>query len=233
MRQYVDDRSLVDVLDFWLDNRLRNIHTILPGKIEQYYGHTERKAKVKPLVKLKTNNNKDIAIDPIDNVPVIFPSNSSFNFLYPLSRGDGVLLLFSESPIGNFLNSTEEQASDDLERFSLTDCIAIPGLWSFRSVPSTAQIKFEVDSQNAITIQTSTGTIKIESSGAITFDNGTEAFVLGTTLQTMLSTLCTTIATATSGSTVQNAAGIETIKAAFATFAGQLGTMLSTQIKGL
>lgn len=60
----------------------------------------------------------------------------------------------------------------------------------------------------------------------------TEQFVKGTTLKTMFTTLCATIATATSGSTAQNASGIETIKSAFSTFNGQLSNMVSTKIKG-
>lgn len=60
----------------------------------------------------------------------------------------------------------------------------------------------------------------------------TENFIKGLTLCNAFTTLCATISTATSGTTAQNAAGIETIKAAFATFNGQISTFKSTTIKG-
>lgn len=184
--------NIVDVFNQWFDSRLNNVHTILPGKIEEYLGHTERKARVKPLVKLKTLKNESISINPIDNVPVIFPSSGNFNMLWPLQKGDGCLLLFSESPIGNFLNSTLEQDSDSLDRFALEDCICIPGLHSFKNVP-TAKSKIEVGDDDSITFETTLGKIKIEPSGNIIFDDGTEPMVLGTTFDNWITSILISI----------------------------------------
>ena len=133
------DYDLEQVLSMWFDNRLDNVHTCIPAVIETYSGHAERKAKVKPMIKLRTSKNRVISIPPIENVPVIFPSSSNFNMLYPLQKGDGVLLLVSEMSLGNFLNATNEQEADDMNRFALTDCIAIPGLWSFPNVPTAPE----------------------------------------------------------------------------------------------
>ena len=159
-------KDFVDIMNDWFDSRMDDIHTIIPGTIEKYEGHKERKATVKPLVKLRTNKELIIGIDPIENVPVIFPSTKTFNLLYPLKKGDGVLLLFSEVRIGNYLNSTIEQEADDSSRFSLTDCIAIPGLWSFKNVPTPPPendtdffLKFQ---ESKIQILDSTNEIKIE-----------------------------------------------------------------------
>jgi len=127
--------NIVDIMDMWLDGRLDDLHTIIPGEIVEYSGHKERNAKVQPLIKIRTSLNKVVQIDPIENVPVMFPSSSAFNMLYPLKKGDGVLLVFSESSIGNFLSQGGIQEADDANRFDLTDCIAIPGLYSFKKVP--------------------------------------------------------------------------------------------------
>lgn len=60
----------------------------------------------------------------------------------------------------------------------------------------------------------------------------TENFIKGLTLCNAFTTLCATIATATSGTTAQNAAGIETIKSAFSVFNGLIANFKSTSIKG-
>ena len=128
--------DITDVLNSWFDSKMDNVHTHLPGRILEYSGHKERKAKVQPLIKLRNSKNKIIEINPIENVPVIFPGSKNFKFLFPLNKGDDVLLLFSEANIGSFLNAINIQEADSPDRFGLQDCIAIPGLWSFPSVPT-------------------------------------------------------------------------------------------------
>lgn len=94
------------------------------------------------------------------------------------------------------------------------------------------QIIAELKDTGEGNLENSAGKINLDASGNITFNDGTEAYVLGTTLKNMFTTLCSTIATATSGTTAQNASGIETIKSAFSVFNGLLSTILSTMIKG-
>lgn len=215
--------GLNDILNTWLDSRLFDIHTILPGQIEEYLGHAERKAKVKPLVKPRLKDNQTLSIQPISNVPVMFPSTGNFNMLYPLKKGDGCLLLFSEAAIGNYLGSNVEQDAEAGTRFQLTDCICIPGLWSFKNVPKPAPendtdffLKFQnaliqmkdktndivikneqgsitIDTAGVITIENSVGKINVDPAGNITLNDGTEAYVLGTTLDTWISATLLTI----------------------------------------
>jgi hypothetical protein len=128
-----------EMLEKWLANKLDNIHTCIPAEIEEYYGHEERKAKVKPLIKLRLSSNKLVEIPPIDDVPVVFGGSKTFNMLYPLKKGDGVLLVFSEASLGNFLNSEDEVEADEVGKFNLTDCIAIPSLWSFENCPEAPE----------------------------------------------------------------------------------------------
>lgn len=74
-------------------------------------------------------------------------------------------------------------------------------------------------------------TMEMKASG-IDMLGATESFLLGDTWKTNWTTFNTAVQTATSGTTAQNAAGIVTIKAAFATFFAQITNMLSTKIKG-
>jgi len=83
---------------------------------------------------------------------------------------------------------------------------------------------------NEIKLYNSVNYIKIVSN-QIELNGNTENAILGTTLYNLLISLCTTIATATSGNMAQNAAGIETIKTAFSTFNGLLSTIKSNKVK--
>lgn len=151
--------GIVEVFNQWFDSKLTQMHTVIPGRIVQYYGHSERKAKVQPAIKLRTQRNQEITLEPIDDVPVIFPGSSNFNILYPLKKDDGILLLFSEASIGEFLTSRQNIVSaDSAERFSLTDCIAIPGLWSFLNVPTEGDGTFiQLNDDGSLNIEAETG----------------------------------------------------------------------------
>jgi hypothetical protein len=167
--------GIVEVLDLWLDSRLKNVHTILPAKIESYSGHDKRKAQVKIQVRFRTVDGQILTIDPIDDVPVIFPSSGKFSLLFPLNKGDGCLVAFSEEGIGNFLKSTTEVDADSLARFQLSDAICIPGLWSFKNVPS------------------STSTIEIDDSGNVNINGDSRNLVTHAELNTALQTFITAL----------------------------------------
>lgn len=228
-------QNIVDVMDFWLQSKLDNIHTIIPGEIVKYEGHKERKAEVKPLIRPKTARNKTITIQPISNVPVIFPSSGKFNMLFPLEKGDGVMLLFSEAAIGEYLAGSGVQDADNNVRFSLTDCIAIPGLWSFKNVPQAPanDTDFFLEYENAkIQIEQSTNNVNIESIGSLNLLGATESFIKGDTWKSAFQTYLTTVSSQTGGNEAANAAAINAISSAATALLAQLTNMLSTKIKG-
>lgn len=246
----IDEKiSLAEVLNLFFANKTDGIHTILPGQIISYDGHATRKAEVKPMVKLRNVHNQIIEIDPIKNVPVLFPSTKNFNFLFPLNKNDGCLLLFAESSIGNFLLNATNNAvdADDLNRFDFSDCICIPGLWSFKNLPTppdndtdfwlqfqeaSIQIK---DSTNEIILETALGKIEIKNDGSVIFDDGSEAFVLGTSFETAFTTLLNLIKTHVHDVVGVQAGGSTITSAVSAGLAGATNPVtgnLSTKIKG-
>ena len=134
------NEGLLPTMDQWMLNFLEDIHTTIPGRIERYSGHKERRARVVPLVRPWLQNGTLVEIKPIDDVPVVFPSSAAGSILFPLKAGDGVLLTFSEVGIGNYLHGRANTVADadDPSRFSLSDCVALPGLFPFAGVPSHA-----------------------------------------------------------------------------------------------
>lgn len=133
--------NMLQVLDQWMANFLEEIHTCIPGRIEAYSGHAERRARVVPMIRQHLQNGELVEIKPIDDVPVMFPSSAGGALLMPLKAGDGVLLCFSEVGVGKFLHGKANVIADadDPSRFSLSDCVAIPGLWPFSAVPKLTE----------------------------------------------------------------------------------------------
>ncbi len=68
----------------------------------------------------------------IAEVPVIFPSTKKALMAFPLEEGDGCLIIFSERSMERYLsNAIVEVEPQDPRKFSLTDAICIPGLFTF------------------------------------------------------------------------------------------------------
>lgn len=130
--------DLTEALDLYLSARLEAVHTVIPGKFLAYEGHQVRRARVQPTVRLELGTGPIVEIPPIDGVPVVFPSAGEASFLFPIKPGDGCLILFSEAGFGKYMTGRGDvQDPDDQSRFSLTDAIAIPGLWAWTQVPKT------------------------------------------------------------------------------------------------
>jgi len=254
--------GIVDVFDQWFQSKLVQMHTCIPGYIVQYYGHSERKAKVQPAIKLRTIRNKVVNLEPIDDVPVLFPGSSDFNITYPLKKGDGVLLMFSEASIGEFLTSRGNVVTaDNPNRFTLTDCMAIPGLWSFSNVPtegtatyiqlqSNGNLDINAETGKEVSITNGTCEVKMDSTtvtlndgvGEVTLGpgnllqmlGGSEAFIKGTTFINILTPLVTALSNlVVAPPAVPLVRGdLAAVQAAAATLLGLLSTAKSTTITG-
>ena len=145
-----------DIFAQWLDAKMKAVHTDIPGEI-QSYDESTKKATVKPLIKLRTNQDDILTIPPIDNVPVMMFIVKGFALDFPLEKGDGGLIIFAEEGIGDFLNGKVEVTADDFSRFNLTDAIFLPGLWGFNNRPESRS-KISIDSDGNINVTAPTGT---------------------------------------------------------------------------
>lgn len=189
------------ILTDFFQKQLLDVHTTLPGRIVKYEGHVTRKATVEVSVNLPTNTGEFIVVKPITNVPIVFPSTGSSSILFPIKKGDGVLLLFSEAGIGNFLNGKVTVDVEDFSRYTLTDCIAVPGLFSDPLVPKIEvdldeeslfivsnknQIKMGAD---GIKIQRESGKLEVQPSGKISLTGASEELIalLSELIQTLSS----------------------------------------------
>jgi len=208
----------------------QNIHTCIPGRIEKWDG---KKANVLPLVPALMANGQSLSYPVINDVPVVFPGSSETTMSFPLKKGDGVLLLFCERNIDNFLQNGGEQTADTNRRFSITDCIAIPGLFSFVEIPNG-----EYDNTNMI-IKHKNAEIKIDpisnvgiTGTTIGINNADQAFIKGNDFVNAFTSFTSTVSAITPGSTAQNAAALTSIATAAGILNGLLQSLLSQTIKG-
>ena len=212
-------QSIVDALQSFLDSRLTDVHTTIPGKIVTYDDIKER-ATVQPLIKVQRKVNDEIItieIPPIENVPVMMLHTKYFKLKVPLEKGDGVEIKFSEVGIGNFLNGTGNIVNpDDLSRFSLTDAYCTPGLWG-KNLP------------------TNIPTFEVDKLGGLVLLGGTSPFVKGDLLSSNLTTYLTAMSvagkTAVDPTTVLSA--VQAMAVACDVFLAQVPTLNSVKIKGV
>jgi len=122
--------SLVAAIETTVLTLLTSVHTSLPGRIETY-DFSKQRATVKPLIKKKFLDETVLELPILTNVPVVFPRTKQSGITFPLERGDGVLLIFSERSLERWKASGREVEPGDPRKFDLSDGIAIPGLFSF------------------------------------------------------------------------------------------------------
>lgn len=122
--------SLVAAIETTVLTLLTSVHTSLPGRIETY-DFSKQRATVKPLIKKKFLDETILELPILTNVPVVFPRTKQSGITFPLERGDGVLLIFSERSLERWKASGREVEPGDPRKFDLSDGIAIPGLFSF------------------------------------------------------------------------------------------------------
>lgn len=170
------DKSLTlgDVIRHVTETRLRDVHTALPGRVEKYDPSTG-KADVKPLVKRMFSDGTEQELPVVPNVPVLWPRTANAILHLPLAKGDGVLLVCSEKPLDLWLSSKMGRVVSPKDRrvFSLTDAVAIPGLWPFTE-------KTNVDDDSAVELRHKRTVITIRENGEVEINAGNnDVYIVG------------------------------------------------------
>jgi len=139
--------KMPDVLKIAFQSFMNNVHTCIPGTIESY-DPVKKKVSVKPGIK-KELDTGSISYPVITDVPVMFPCTKDSIITFPLKKGDGCLILFSETCLERYLSAAgEEVEAGDKRKFALSDAICIPGLFPFGSPGSVGdginlQVKYK------------------------------------------------------------------------------------------
>ena len=141
---------------FIIQQALKNVNTLMPGKIRSYDAATQR-AVVVPSLRLLLTDGTARERQEIANVPVVHPSGGGFSIHFPVSSGDDVLLLFCQRGITDWKGKQGRGESgmsdpDPSVFFSTRDAIALAGF-----IPNGVTF----DDDDELVIQRNDGSAKI------------------------------------------------------------------------
>lgn len=131
-------RSIVESLT---RDALSDMFTMLPGRVVSYNA-SRQSVDVQPEPKrayVDEAGERQVENYPVvTEVPVGFPGAGGVRLTWPLAAGDVVMLLFASTSLDRWLSVAGNPDPADERRNSITDAVAIPGLHSFASVPTSA-----------------------------------------------------------------------------------------------
>lgn len=113
-----------------IDNRLKQLHTALPGIIKSFDGY---KASVQPTIMRVFVDKGPQPLPLIEDVPVVFPGSGDWSVTFPINPGDECLVIFLERAMDYWYKSGGIQAPSRYRLHDLSDAVCIPGL---RSLPN-------------------------------------------------------------------------------------------------
>lgn len=155
--------ELADIIRNANANALEDVHTCAPGRVVSVNGG---RVNVKPLLNRRLRDGRTEEMPVVPDVPVWFPSGGGASITWPISNGDGCLLIFAERSIDEWKGSFDEEAPDDPRRHQLADAIALVGL-----KPDMEPGQGIVLTMGGVTLTVSDGGVAIEG-GQVTH-NGT------------------------------------------------------------
>ena len=129
-----DYSDLTEVLTFAFEQMLKGLSTALPAIVDSYDDVT-RRAKVIPAIRLRDTEGQLIDRKPLVNIPVVFMSGGGYTAKVKLTRGDGVLLIFSQRGLDEFKKSFVT-SNPDSGFFDLKDAMALPGFGPLSITPA-------------------------------------------------------------------------------------------------
>lgn len=180
----------------------QSIHTSYPATIVDVSNLTSNQTiTVQPLIHIEYEDGQLVRLPIIYDVPVLFPAGDECLMSFPLKVGGVVGLVFVKNSLEEFLESNDPTFYTPVDRrsFSLSDCFALPSLFTKRNNlsphPDNLEIKFKdilfslrpdgtvliTDGNSsvemnagAVNISNSAGYMNLLSSGAIDLTGGAQ-----------------------------------------------------------
>ena len=133
--------ELADIIRQAIEDRLVDVHTMLPGRIDSYDSSTQ-KADVEPLIKRLQRTvdgeiNEELPVIP--GVPVVFPRTQAFKLTMPVVAGDRCMLVFCERATEGYQvgqgrkgggSEIKQTDPDTFAMHNLTDPVALLGWYN-------------------------------------------------------------------------------------------------------
>lgn len=178
-------KTFTDMVETIVERIFSGVHTCVPGRIEKYDYRT-KKAEVKPLIKTLYKDDTTVPVPVIANVPVAFPGSSETVFHFPLKKGDGGLIHFSERALEIWLSLGGDTDPGDPRQFDISDAIFVPGLSPF-NVDNLA------DNNDDLVVQYKGTGLRIKKNGDIEVGGSSFKKLINEAFQTLFNTHVHTI----------------------------------------
>jgi len=177
--------TMTDAIRLAILYQLNNIHTALPGAIISY-DYTTQKASIQPLLNKVWADGTTTPMPVLDNVPVIFPRAGGASLTFPGAEGDTCLLLFIERSIDQWLEVGGQVSPQDPRKMSLSDAVAIMGLYPFSEAsPAT--------NNDDLLLTYNGSSFRIKKSGDIVIETSSKV-AIGTSVVELLQQISDTLA---------------------------------------
>lgn len=146
--------SMAQVIKELVDSSLYDVRVSMPAKVIEY-DHETQKVTVQPIFKREYKDGQTIQLPKIYNVPVAFQRAGESIITMPLEKDHYVLLVCCDRSLEKWLSNGGDVTPDDVRHHSLSDAIAIPGVYPFNDPAS-------VNNPNDIIIKNEKGNGKTE-----------------------------------------------------------------------
>lgn len=145
-----------------IESRLADVHTSIPARIVSYDAD-KQVADCEIVIRRAEQTDSGSVVHEdypvIPNVPVGWPSGGGYSLQFPLEKGDGVWLVFSEAAIAQWRETGELSAPGDLDRHDLSYPIALPcARHDGQPLPQGSDALLTVPSGGTLSVSTDGGT---------------------------------------------------------------------------
>lgn len=114
-------------IDVTVRNRLKELHTSLPGII-QSYDPTKNTAVVQPAIQRVFTDTGPANLPLLFDVPIVFPGGKNFAITFPVTKGDECVLMFFERSMNYWYKSGGVQQPSNFRLHNLSDAVAFVGI---------------------------------------------------------------------------------------------------------
>jgi hypothetical protein len=174
-----DLATLASTIKQGVDNRLKDLHTAIPGIVETFDPVTQL-ATVQPAIRriFITRDAGNETLIPSDlpiliNVPVVFPRGGGFSLTFPVVKGDECLLVFCERSMDNWHETGEVKVPGARRFHSLSDATALVGLSSLpNKIPNydDTNLQLKRDDNSVVFTMLTDGTAELKADTRVTVD---------------------------------------------------------------
>jgi hypothetical protein len=136
-----DDVSEAEVIQAAIDSRWLDLHKAGPARVESYNAQASTVVVTPVLWRQIPTDDGDYVAEELPQIPdvrIAWPLAGGFGVTLPIQKGDFVLVLFCDAPLGAWRQSGQPGDPGDPERHGLSGAVAIPGVFPDRQVIADA-----------------------------------------------------------------------------------------------